>query len=93
MDWLTITEKVQQALRVVLPDSTVDIYNKTTSLDLGTIVHVDEDGKVTVEWDRPCKTRQVTFEKEDNNQYPLLLYDNTQAGMTCCLLNHHAHLF
>lgn len=76
----------------MLPDSTVDSDNKTTSWDLGTIVHVDEDGTVNVEWDMTSSTSQKAFKKEDNNQYKLLLYDNTQAGMTFCLLNHTAHL-
>ncbi|XP_063408848.1 transient receptor potential cation channel subfamily M member 2-like [Mytilus trossulus] len=72
-----ITTKV--GLRVVRPQSwkPASDYKFGNGREIGTIVKITESGDVTVRWDRG---RHDNFEKGDNNQFDLLLFDNAQTG-------------
>lgn len=53
-------------------------YKFGNGREIGTIVNITESGDVTVHWDRGGHDN---FEKGDNNQFDLLLFDNAQIGM------------
>lgn len=88
-----ITEKITPGLRVVLPDYAVGDDNKEYAWNLGTICDIDKAGQVFVKWDVLDKKELKTFKKRDNNQYTLLLYDNTKAGMHFFLVEYNAYIY
>lgn len=73
-------EKIKVGLRVVRPPSLKpENDNKSENgKAIGTIVHLTESGLVTVQWDTGGND---DFEKGENNQFDLLLFDNAQIGM------------
>lgn len=78
-------EKIRVGLRVVRPQSwkPVSDYRFMSGREIGTIVNVTETGHATVQWDTEGNE---SFDKGNNNQYELLLFDNAQTGMIIRLL-------
>lgn len=74
------TEKIKVGLRVVRPKSwKPESDNKfDNGREIGTIIDLTESGQVKVQWDAGGKDK---FEKGDDNQFDLLLFDNAQIGM------------
>lgn len=83
MHTLYVLEKVTKGLRVIRKKGNKDQAIKAGAI--GTIVDVDKEGNIKVQWDKNVHESPEIFGTDKYNQYELLLFDNAQAGMYSCI--------